>query len=245
MKRNASKHDGTVPVMERITIDGMSKVCGIGVNYTFSLIAFFPLLGLLSILKLPVPAIHKSHVRIPFYKVIKLILRQGTVLGLPTVGYGCIVSFKALLFIGKNWGNASLAFSVFGIFYVLTRLFFASFPDKYGGVKVSAVSLIVQAMGLIIIGFSSSRIMAIAGCGITAIGASLVFPALGVLAINKVKPQMRGTALGAYAAFTDVALGLTAPFTGLIAGCFNYQAVYLFAAIASLLAIGTIVYKRE
>ena len=55
--------------------------------------------------------------------------------------------------------------------------------------------------------------------------------------IKKVSPQIRGTALGAYAAFFDLSLGLTIPIAGLIAGAFNYQAVYFFGAISGFVAI--------
>lgn len=223
----------------------MTKTCGISINYVFALIILFPIISWLSTLKLPAITVDKAHVIIPFCKVINLIFREGTGLALSAVGYGCIVSFIALFFINKNWGNASLAFSTFGLFYVLPRIFFASLPDKYGGLKVSAISLTVQAIGLFIIGFASSKIMAIVGCGITAVGSSLVFPALGVLALNKVKPQMKGTTMGAYGAFTDVALGLAGPCAGLIVGWLNYQSVYYFAGICSLLAIGIIMYKKK
>ncbi len=223
----------------------MTKICGVNVNYVFALIILFPIISWLSTLKLPILEVDKTHIRIPFYKVINLIFRQGAGLALSAVGYGCIISFIALFFIDRNWGNASLAFSTFGICYVLPRIFFASLPDKYGGLKVSAISLIVQTIGLIIIGFTSSKIMAIVGCGITAVGSSLVFPALGVLALNKVKPQMKGTALVSYGAFTDVALGLTGPLAGLLVGWFNFQSVYFFAGICSLLAIGIIMYKKK
>ncbi|MCY1226649.1 putative MFS-type transporter YfcJ [compost metagenome] len=79
--------------------------------------------------------------------------------------------------------------------------------------------------------------MAIAGCSLTGAGFSLIFPSLGVLAIKKVNPQMRGTALGAYAAFFDLSLGIAAPIAGLVASWFDYQSVYIFGGVSALLAI--------
>jgi predicted MFS family arabinose efflux permease len=87
--------------------------------------------------------------------------------------------------------------------------------------------------------------MAIVGCALTGIGFSLVFPSLGVLAIKKVTPHMRGTALGAYSAFFDLSLGLAGPIAGIIAGWFGYQAIYIFGAAGALLAIVVLVARKD
>jgi MFS family permease len=107
------------------------------------------------------------------------------------------------------------------------------------------VSFVIETIGQLCIGFSVAPWMAIVGCALTGIGFSLVFPSLGVLAIKKVAPQMRGTALGAYAAFFDLSLGLAGPVAGAIAGWFNYQAIYFFGAFSCLLAILSLLSTRK
>ncbi|UTX49514.1 MFS transporter [Chryseobacterium sp. MA9] len=203
----------------------------------FILIALLPLVSWISTAKLPSIPVDKDHVRTPFYKVIGAISGQGLSLAFSSMAFGCIASFIALFFSQKNWGDVSLAFMVFGICYVLTRILFASFPDKYGGFKIALISLIIEVAGQLLIWISVSKTLAIIGCGLTGVGFSLVFPALGVLAIQKVKPQMRGTALGAYVAFVDLSLGLAGPIAGLIAGWFDYQAVYLFGGISCIVSM--------
>jgi len=187
--------------------------------------------------KLPNLPIDVSHIRTPFYKVVGAIAGQGLGLAFSSIGFACISAFIALLFARQNWTNPSAAFVSFGSMYVLMRIFFASYPDRFGGYKVALASLIVELLGQLLIGISSTKWMAIAGCGLTGAGFSLIFPSLGVLAISKVKPQMRGTALGAFGAFFDLSLGLAGPLAGLVAGWFNYQAVYLFGAASCLLAM--------
>ena len=203
----------------------------------FILLALLPLLSWFSTAKLPSIPVDQDHVRTPFYKVIGAISGQGLSLAFSSMAFGCIASFIALFFSQKNWGDASLAFMVFGVCYVITRIFFASFPDKYGGFKIAFISLIIEVAGQLLIWTSASKALAIIGCGLTGVGFSLVFPALGVLAIQKVKPQMRGTALGAYVAFVDLSLGLAGPIAGLIAGWFDYQAVYLFGGISCIVSM--------
>ncbi|MGN7707710.1 MFS transporter [Chryseobacterium sp. JV274] len=211
----------------------------------FILIALLPLVSWLSTAKLPSIPVDKDHVRTPFYKVIGAISGQGLSLAFSSMAFGCIASFIALFFSQKNWGDASLAFMVFGICYVLTRIFFASFPDKYRGFKIALISLIIEVAGQLLIWTSVSKTLAIIGCGLTGIGFSLVFPALGVLAIQKVKPQMRGTALGAYVAFVDLSLGLAGPIAGLIAGWFDYQAVYLFGGISCMVSMIILLFNKK
>lgn len=211
----------------------------------FIMIMLLPFVSWLSTVKLPAIAVDKNHVRTPFYKVIGAIFGQGLSLAFSSMAFGCIASFIALFFSEKNWGDASLAFMVFGACYILTRIFFASSPDKYGGYKIALLSLIIEVIGQVLIWTSVSKTIAIIGCGMTGIGFSLVFPALGVLAIQKVKPQMRGTALGAYVAFVDLSLGLAGPLAGLIAGWFDYQTVYLFGGISCILSMITLMMNKK
>lgn len=216
-----------------------------GITIVFILICLLSAASWLFTLKLPSLTVDPSLVRSPFYKVVGLISQQGLALAFSAIGFACISSFIALLFLDKNWGNPSLAFMAFGFFYILTRVLFSSFPDKFGGYKVALVSLVIEITGQFLIGFAPSKLIALAGCSLTGIGFSLIFPSLGVLAIKKVVPQMRGTALGAYAAFFDLSLALAGPAAGLIAGFYNYQSVYFFGGISSLLAIATLFYKKQ
>jgi len=208
-----------------------------GLSAVFAGLIFLSVISWLSTVQLPTLAVDASHVRTPFYKVIGLIAGQGLGLAFSSIGFACISSFISLLFAAKNWGNPSMAFMIFGTAYILTRVFFSSFPDRFGGYRVALVSLLIEAAGQLLICFSLTETMALLGCALTGVGFSLIFPALGVLAIKKVAPQMRGTALAGYAAFFDLSLALAGPIAGLIAGWFSYQAIYLFGAISCLLAL--------
>lgn len=209
----------------------------LGIVVPFAMIIILAGVSFISTLSLPALPVDASFVRVPFYKVIGKVSGQGLALAFSSMGFACIASFIALLFAGNHWSHSSLGFFCFGGFYILTRLLFASYPDKFGGYRVALVSFAIEIVGQLCIGFSVSEWMAVAGCALTGVGFSLVFPALGVLAIRKVAPQMRGTALGAYSAFFDLALGLAGPIAGLIAGMFNYQMIYIFGALSCFSAI--------
>lgn len=217
----------------------------LNIELAFGAIILLSIIGWISIIKLPTIPVDLNHIRTPFYKVIGQIAQQGLGLAFSSIGFACISSFISLLFVQQQWGDASLAFIFFGGSYVLVRIFFSSFPDKYGGYKVTLVSLAIEIIGQLTIGFSTSKLLAILGCSLTGAGFSLIFPSLGVLAIKKIKPQMRGTALGAYAAFFDLSLGIAAPIAGLVASWFDYQSIYLFGGISCLLAVAVVLYDNN
>jgi predicted MFS family arabinose efflux permease len=77
----------------------------------------------------------------------------------------------------------------------------------------------------------------IAGLGalLTGSGFSLVFPALGVKRSDRLKNKTRDGA-GTYSAFLDLALGLTGPLAGWVAGYYALDTIYLLAAVVVVLA---------
>lgn len=107
---------------------------------------------------------------------------------------------------------------------------------RFGGVPVSLTCFIIESLGLLLIWLAPSAWMAGVGAFLTGSGFSLVFPALGVEAVKQVEEQNQGTALGTYSAFLDLALGLTGPLAGWVAGFYDLATLYLLAAIVVALA---------
>jgi MFS family permease len=56
-----------------------------------------------------------------------------------------------------------------------------------------------------------------------------------VEALKRVLPANRGSAMGAFVAFLDIAYGFAGPAAGLVAGLFGYAAVYLLGAACAVL----------
>lgn len=195
-------------------------------------VVLFPLLGGLCISLLQRVPVSGNN-RVPFYTVMGKVGRPGAGLALGTVGFGCLASFISLYFTRQGWTGASLALTIFGVTYIIVRLFFAHLPDRIGGGKVAFVSLCVEVVGQLLLWTASSSGMALAGAALTGVGFSLVFPSFGVAAVRQVGPENKGVALGAYVAFFDLALGVTGPLAGYIAGHLGYAAIYAFGALCA------------
>lgn len=170
--------------------------------------------------------------RTPFYKVLGVVWGAGMGLALSSVGFGVITAFIALLFAAHDWGNASLAFTAFGLAFIAARIFFGHLPDKLGGARVALVCVLIEALGQLLIWGADTAVIAYVGAALTGFGYSLAFPGFGVEAVRRAPPQNRGVAMGAYVAFLDISLGITGPALGAVAGTWGVDAVYLVGAIA-------------
>jgi MFS family permease len=173
-----------------------------------------------------------------FLSVLKTVAPYGIGLMLGGLGFGAISTFITLYYAYLNWTNAVLCLSVFSVFFILGRLIFAGAIDNYGGLKTGIVCLAVESVGLMILWFAHMPEIALIGAGITGLGFSLVFPALGVEAVKLVPGSNKGAALGAYGLFMDISLGLTGPLIGGVASHFGM--LYLFPFSMGMVFLGFI-----
>lgn len=197
---------------------------------------FIPLLAMVAVSGVR-PVAPAATRKTPFYKVLGAVLGPGLGLALSSVGFGLITAFIALLFAEKNWSNASFAFTAFGLAFIAARVFFGHLPDKLGGAKVALVSVAIEVVGQLLIWGANDAAIAYFGAALTGFGYSLAFPAFGVEAVRRAPPQTRSLAMGAYVAFLDIALGVTSPLAGVLAGLRGVASIYLAGAIAVGMAL--------
>lgn len=79
--------------------------------------------------------------------------------------------------------------------------------------------------------------MAKIGVLLTGMGFSLVFPALGVVAVKAVPPQNQGAALATNTVFMDISLGITGPLAGLVMTWAGVPVIYLAAVGLVVMAL--------
>nr|WP_314571114.1 MFS transporter [uncultured Pseudomonas sp.] len=190
--------------------------------------------------KLPAPVV--AGERLPFLHVLGRVLPHGTGLALGGIGFGTIATFITLYYASNAWDNAALCLSLFGASFILARLLFGNLINRLGGFRVAIVCLSVETLGLLLLWLAPSQELAMAGAALTGFGFSLVFPALGVEAVNLVPASSRGAAVGAYSLFIDMSLGITGPVAGAIAAGFGFSSIFLFAAAAACAGLGLTFY---
>ena len=182
--------------------------------------------------------------RLPFHRVISQIWREGAGLMLSGVGLSGLTAFASLYFAARNWNHAGLVMTAFGTGFIFIRLAFGSLPDRTSGYRVALCSLLIEAIGQATIWGAPHEPVALGGALVTGVGCALVFPALGVEALKRVSPANRGSAMGAFVAFLDIAYGISGPIAGIIAGHLGYAAVYLFGTACALLGAALILTPR-
>jgi MFS family permease len=188
--------------------------------------------------KKPVPVVAGEH--LPFRNVLWRVTPHGMGLALGGVGYSALATFVTLFYASRHWEGSALCLTAFGAAFIITRLFFIRTIGHFGGFPVAKVCLVVESVGVLLLWLAVSPSMAFAGAALAGCGYSLVFPALGVEAVERIPVENRGTALGVYTVFADVSFFMVGPVAGAVIGAFGYASVFLFALICVLVALGIV-----
>lgn len=212
-------------LLDRVGFAGLMAVC-----------TMLPLVGLAAIHWLPAVAPHAGQ-RESFWHIIGRIWRPGAVVGLQGVGFAALGAFLSLYFLSRGWPHAGLGLTFFGVGFVAMRLVCGNLPDRIGGTPVAIASLLVEAGGQYLIWLAPGPYSALAGALLTGLGCSMVFPAMGAEIVKQVPPNLRGTALGGFAAFQDLAYGATGPLVGILADRMGYPPVFLIGGLAATLGL--------
>ncbi len=203
----------------------------------FSLVAtataLAPLLTLFLIV--PLHGAAPAHKRGPsILSVLSRIWVPGLGAALSSVGFGAIAAFGSLLFAVHHWTPVWLPFSSYAVALIVARVAFGHLPDRIGGARVALLFVMVETVGLAAMWLASAPWVAAIGAASTGFGYSLVFPALGVEAVRRAPDESRGVAMGAYTACLDLALGVSGPVLGFVAGSAGFNAMFLASALVVL-----------
>lgn len=193
------------------------------------------------LLALPRAAVKASKGKpLPFRAVLGRVWLYGLALALGSAGFGVIATFITLYYDARGWDGAAFALTLFSVAFVGARLLFPNGINRFGGLNVALICFAVETCGLLLVGLAVDPWMVKLGVFLTGAGFSLVFPALGVVAVKAVPQHNQGSALATYTVFMDLSLGVTGPLAGLLMAWAGVSSIYLAAAglvaVALLLA---------
>jgi MFS family permease len=171
---------------------------------------------------------------LPFAHVLGRVAPHGMGLALSGVGYSVLATFVTLFYASRHWSGAALCLTAFGIGFILARLLFIHTISHFGGYPVAITSLLVEALGMLLLWRAPSPWMAFTGAAVSGFGLSLVYPSLGVEVVKRVPDFNRGSALAVYTVFADVSFFMVGPIAGAIIGFFGYASVFLFGLVSVL-----------
>ncbi|WP_345829357.1 MFS transporter [Erwinia sp. HDF1-3R] len=184
------------------------------------------------VLALPRASVKSSRGKqLPFRAVLGRLWGYGFILALGSAGFGVIATFITLFYQDKGWDGAAWALTLFSAAFVGTRLLFPNAINRHGGLVVALVCFAVEAAGLFLVWGSAEPWVAKLGALLTGAGFSLVFPAVGVVAVKAVPPQNQGSALATYTAFMDLSLGVTGPLAGFVMSYLGIPVIYLLSGL--------------
>ncbi|WP_082481612.1 MFS transporter [Pseudomonas sp. Leaf127] len=194
-------------------------------------------LGLLLIRHKPSVPVIKGE-RLPYWSVFSRVSPYGLALTLASIGYGTLTTFITLFYISRGWQGAAYCLTLFGVCFIVSRLVFIGAINRLGGYLAAMVCIGVEVVGLTLLWLAPNTGIALLGAGLTGLGLSLVYPALGVEAIKRVPVASRSAGLSAYAVFFDLAMAIAGPLMGAIALGQGYGLIFFYSALLSVLALG-------
>ncbi|KFC04449.1 putative transporter [Trabulsiella guamensis ATCC 49490] len=204
-----------------------------GLSLTIIAVALVAILG-----ALPRPAVKAGKGKpMSFRAVLGRVWLYGMALALATTGFGVIATFITLFYDARGWDGAAWALTFFSVAFVGTRLLFPNGINRLGGLNVAMLCFVIEIVGLLLVGVAASSLVANIGTFLAGAGFSLVFPALGVVAVKAVPQQNQGSALATYTVFMDMSLGITGPLAGLMMAYAGVSMIYLAAAGLVLVAL--------
>ena len=161
-------------------------------------------------------------------------LLPGLALGCAVIGFAAMQGFVILMLEDRDVAHGATVFTAFAVAVAVTRFLLSWLPDRIGAERTAAIAAAGHASGLAILAVAHSLPVALAAAVVQGVGYSLLFPALALLAVQRVGEQSRGAALGFFTAFFDAGMGLGAPFAGAMAVLIGYSGMFWIAAAFSL-----------
>jgi MFS family permease len=160
----------------------------------------------------------------------------GAVLFSGLIALAAFSAFVPLYVDEVGLGSADVVFLLYGCFVLVVRIFGARIPDRLGGRVAGACALACTATGMAVMAGWSTTAGLLLGTVFLAAGASLLYPALLLLALGAAPETERASVVGTFSSFFDLSQGLGSLIVGSVAALTSYQGA--FAAGSAFAVVG-------
>jgi MFS family permease len=157
-------------------------------------------------------------------------LRPGMALLASVWGMSGFFAFVPLYALDIGLEGSRFVFLLYSAIVVTIRSFGARIPDLIGPVVASRSALAASKVGLAVVALWSSPIGLFVGVSIFAVGSSLAFPGLMMLALRGAPASQRGAVIGTFTAFVDLGFGIGPATLGVVSEAFGYRGLFLAAS---------------
>ncbi len=162
----------------------------------------------------------------------------GAVLFSGLIALAAFTAFVPLYVDDVGLDSPDVVFLLYGCFVLVVRIFGARIPDRLGGRVAGASALVCTATGMGIMAAWGSTVGLLLGTVFLAAGASLLYPALLLLALGGAPETERASVVGTFSSFFDLSQGLGSLIVGGVAAVTSYQGAFgagaLFAVVGFL-----------
>jgi MFS family permease len=130
--------------------------------------------------------------------------------------YGAVFTLLPDLSDYLKINNKGLLFSFLTVASLAVRLIAGKASDHYGRINVLKVSVVLLAVGLILLGFGAKPIHAILGITIYGMGQGMTSPTLFAWATDLSDERFKGRGISSLYIFMEAGIGIGALFSGLM-----------------------------
>jgi MFS family permease len=169
-------------------------------------------------------------------------LAPGTVLFLGMVALAGFAGFVPLYVADIGMDDSRGVFLLYGGTILAVRILGARLPDRMGSMKAGTVATAGVALGMAVVAAVPRPAGLFVGTVIFAVGMSMLYPAMLMLALTGVPETERGSAVGTVSSFFDLSQGVGAVLLGGVAAVAGYRGAFVGGAV---LALGGLVLLRS
>jgi MFS family permease len=155
----------------------------------------------------------------------------GTVLFSGLIALAAFTAFVPLYVDDVGLGSADVVFLLYGGLVLVVRIFGARLPDTLGGRRSGVLALAATTTGMTVMAVWGTTAGLLVGTVFFAVGASLLYPALLLLALGGAPESERGSVVGTFSSFFDLSQGLGSLIVGLVAAGAGYQGAFGAGAV--------------